>query len=72
MSKKQTDQDVIDAVVKTMRRLVSEGKNILGGYFSAHTGEVILSISNHSEEEYSVSYACYGSMWNFIIPKNTL
>lgn len=61
---------VIGAVKRTIKRLLSEGKDILAGNFIAHNGQVILTISNHSESEYSVTYACYDCMWNFLTLKS--
>ena len=65
-------QKITDAVVKTLKRLKSEGKNILGGYFQFNNGNVLLTVSNHNETEYSVCYAYYYRMWNFIVKKEEL
>ena len=65
-------QKIKNAVVKTLKRLKSEGKNILGGYFQYDNGNVLLTVSNHNESEYCVCYAYYSQMWNFIVKKEEI
>lgn len=63
---------VKEGVIKALKRLKSEGKNLLGGYFSSCNGNVILTVSNHSSDIYSVSYCCYSVMFNYLINKTEI
>lgn len=65
-------QKIKDAVIKTVKRLKSEGKNIMAGYFQFDNGNVLLTISNYNEKEYCICYCYYAQLWNFIVKKEDI
>ena len=59
-----------EAVIKQLKALKSEGKNLLAGSFIARNGDVTLDVTTHSDREYHICYCACGVMYNWIVDKS--
>jgi hypothetical protein len=63
-----------DKAIQTLIRLVRQGKNITGGYFTCGPfyNPAILTVSDIGNSEFSVTYCPGGMMFEYTVPKRQI